>query len=76
MKVKYWITNGDLGSCNNVLVSYSLHGNGRRALINRIRDLANQTKREAWAELVFDIQRNQENKNHTINKFYPRQPNS
>jgi hypothetical protein len=73
-RATYWITTGTVGSLDNVLVSYSLHGNGRRALIRKIKDFANQNGREAWAELLFDIHRNQENPKHTINRFYTQQP--
>jgi hypothetical protein len=73
-KVRYWITTGNLGSLDNMLVSYSLHSNGRRALIRRIKDFANQHGNQAWAEMVFDIQRNQEDPKRTINKFYRQQP--
>jgi hypothetical protein len=73
-KVRYWITTGNPGSLDNTLVSYSLHPNGTRALIRRIKDFANQHKKEAWAEMVFDIKRNQEDPKRTINKFYRQQP--
>ena len=76
MKANYWITNGQLGSAENWRVSYSLHPNGQRALMKRIKDLADATGREAWAELVFDIRKHQEDKTHKINRYYPRQPNN
>jgi hypothetical protein len=76
MKADYWITNGQLGSAENWRVSYSLHPNGQRALEKRIKDLADATGREAWAELVLDIRKHQEDNTHTINRYYPRQPNS
>jgi hypothetical protein len=76
MKANYWITNGQLGTADNWRVSYSLHPNGRRALIKRIKELADLSGRESWAELVFDLNKHQEDNRHTINRYYPRQPNS
>jgi hypothetical protein len=76
MKASYWITNGQLGSADNWAVSYSLHPNGQRALMKRIKDLANLTGRESWAELVFDLKKHQEDNRHTINRYYSRQPDN
>jgi hypothetical protein len=76
MKASYWITNGQLGSAHNWAASYSLHPNGQRALMKRIKDLANLTGRESWAELVFDLKKHQEDNRHTINRYYSRQPDN
>lgn len=46
---RYLITNGDLGTFDNSIVYYSLHPNGRRALIRTIQEHANRTKKESWA---------------------------
>ena len=76
MKANYWITNGQLGTFDNTRVSYSLHPNGQRALIRQIKEHANRTGRESWAELVWDIEKQQQDSKHTISRYYPRQPNS
>ena len=65
---KYLITNGGLGTDNQWIVRYSVHSNGRRALIKTIQQMANMTGKESWAtpwgrdEL------------ETKNRYYPRTP--
>lgn len=49
-KFKWLVTNGDVGTDGNAIFYYSLHGNGTRALIRRIQEMADRTGQPAWAE--------------------------
>ena len=67
MKQRYIITNGELGTLDQTVVTYSRHGNGQRALKAAIQHHADRTGRESWAILAADY--------HTPpNRFYPRKP--
>ena len=67
---KYLITNGNLGTLDQSIVRYSVHPNGRRALMSAIQEHANRTGLESWAYpwpetgLV------------ETNRYYPRTPNN
>lgn len=63
----YWITTGGLGSSDNFKVSYSIHANGRNALIRAIQNFANQTNKPAWAEWDADFP-------NAKTRLYPRNP--
>lgn len=65
---KYLVTNGELGTDNQWIVRYSVHSNGRRALIKTIQQLANQSGRVAWATPWG------KDELETSNRYYPRNP--
>lgn len=67
---KYLVTNGGLGTDNQFIVRYSVHPNGRRALINAIQDHANRTGLESWATPWA------QDELETKNRYYPRTPNN
>lgn len=69
MKYEYWITNGRVGSLDNTKVAYTIHPNGRRALMNAIQDHANRTGLRSWAEYGNEFP-------NAKNHLYPRNPNN
>lgn len=68
---RWLITNGELGTLDNQIATYSSHPNGRRALMRAIQQHADQTGRESWAEMwphyLADDRK-------PINRYYPRKP--
>jgi len=65
---KYLVTNGGVGTDSNWIVRYSVHPNGRRALIRAIQELANRTGLESWAT-PWHL-----NEYESKNRYYPRKP--
>lgn len=65
---KYLITNGKLGTFDQRIARYSVHPNGRRALINAIQEHANRTGLESWATPwhLDELE--------SKNRYYPRKP--
>ena len=49
-RVKWLVTTGSVGTDDNRIYYYSRHGNGIRALIRKIQEMADRTGQPAWAE--------------------------
>ena len=65
---KYLITNGKLGTFDQSIVRYSVHPNGRRALINAIQAHADRTGLESWATPW------EKDELDVRNRYYPKRP--
>lgn len=49
-QAKWLVTTGSVGTDDNRIYYYSRHGNGVRALIRKIQEMADRTGQPAWAE--------------------------
>lgn len=50
-KLRWLVTNGDLGTDANRIYYYSTHGNGKKALIRKIQEMADKTGEPSWAQV-------------------------
>jgi hypothetical protein len=72
MRYKWLVTNGDVGTDGNAIFYYSIHANGRRALIKRIEEMVDRTGRSSWAVKWNDLN---DPDFREPNKYYRRWPN-
>lgn len=69
MRYRWLVTNGDVGTDGNAIFYYSIHPNGRRALIKQIEAMVKRTGRSAWAVKYSEIH------DREPTKYYRRWPN-